>query len=94
MAEGLTAGGIIAGVLMLLGWGFKRMVTATIAQNRELVTSALLNMKANTVAIETNTTATRELAQSIKEDRIVREERDKTLFKQLDKIENKIERRH
>ena len=89
MAEVLTASGIIALVLALLGWGFKRLVSATIAQNRELVTSALLNMKANTTAIETNTTATRELAQSIREDRVVREERDKALFKQLDRIELK-----
>lgn len=93
MGEGLAAGGTVAVALALIGWGFKRVVNSLIGQNRQLVTEALTNMKANTAAIEANTSATRELAGSLKEDRIIRDEREKSLFKQLDRIETQA-RRH
>lgn len=88
MSEGLTAGGIVAVTLALIGWGFKRVVNSLVAQNRELVTAALTNMKANTAAIEANTSATNQLAETIKTDRAVNAEKEKNLGKQLDRIEH------
>jgi hypothetical protein len=90
MTEGLAAGGVVAVALGALVWFAKRMASSMIAQNKMLVTEALVNMKANTAAVSANTDATRELAHSLKEDRAVREERDKGMFKQLDRIERGI----
>ena len=89
MTEGLAAGGVVAVALAALVWMAKRMVTSLIAQNKLLVTEALNNMRANTEAVNANTIATHEFSATLKQDRAVREERDKSLFRQLDRIERK-----
>ena len=87
MTEGLTAGGVVAVALGILVWLAKRVVGSLISQNKLLVTEALENMKANTQAVHANTQATNELVINMREDRAVRSERDRSLFKQLDRIE-------
>lgn len=87
LSGNLVEGSIIAAVIALIGWGFKRMITALLGQNKQLVTEALLNMKANTDAIGANTEATRALVTTLNQAIAVRDERDKTMFKQLDRIE-------
>lgn len=88
MTEGLVAGGVISVALGALVWIVKRMVVSLIFQNKLLVEEALVNMRANTAAVGANTAATNELAQDMRTERSVREERDRTLFKQLDRIED------
>lgn len=57
---------------------------------KRLVNAALANMAANTAAIEANTSATRSLSNTLTQAIAVRDERDKTMFKQLDRIEEKM----
>lgn len=59
-------------------------------QGKQLVNAALKNMDANTEAIKANSAATAALAATLRESIVVRDERDRTIFKQLDRIEGKI----
>lgn len=68
----------------------KRLGTATASQNRVLIDAALKNMEANTAAIHVNSAATTMLTRMIEQSIVVRDERDKSLFRTLDRIENHV----
>lgn len=93
VGAGAIGGGAVAIILVgLLVWVVKKVIPAIISQNREVVTEALNNMKANTSAIEANTRATDTLARNLDKAAVIRDERDRSLFKQLDRIEKNSER--
>jgi hypothetical protein len=86
----------------VLVWLVKRSTAATLSQSRafadnmreqggKLLDSALDNMKANTKAIEANTKATEALVRNMEHAMIVRDERDKSLFKTLERVEDGID---
>lgn len=93
IGSGAIGGSVVAASLLgLLAWVLKRAFTAILGQNKTLVDEALANMKANTAAIEANTGATRKLSETLNQAIVVRDERDRTMFKQLDRIEDYTER--
>lgn len=72
----------------------RKMSLAAITQNesymkqgRTLVDAALENMTANTDAIRAASSATTALATTLNQAIAVQDERDRTMFKQLDRIE-------
>jgi len=79
-----VGGGTLGGLMV---WLVKSLIRTLIAQNRTLVDNALENMRANTGAIEANTHATQALAGTLSQAIAVRDERDRAMFKQLDRIE-------
>lgn len=83
MGEGAIAGGGVAVVLMaLMVWLVKK-----------LVSDVLENMKANTDAIRANTIATHTVANTLSNQGVIRDERDRALFKQMDRIESAVAKR-
>ena len=86
----------IAGCVGAVTWIARKATTAALVQNKRWVDGALDNFAMNTEAIKANTNATNDLSRAItdaaQEAKIVRDERDKSLFKQLDRMETKIER--
>ena len=96
--ESIVAG--ISGVIVAVAacmtaiiWISKRLVTSSVSQTKTLIDAGLTNMRANTEAIQANTTATNELAKSIEKQGIIRDERDKSFSKQLDRIESAVQHR-
>ena len=70
----------IMALIAALVWVVKRVIPSILAQNKELLEGGLAHMRANTAAVEM---VTKTLETFI----AVRDERDKAMFKQLDKIE-------
>lgn len=60
---------------------------------KKLVASALENMNANTVAIKETGEAMTKLAASVEKNQEIRDERDRSMFKQLDRMETYLHRR-
>ena len=71
-------------------WVVRVSVGAIIKQNEALVANMLEGIKGLTEATTINTEATRALANQIHQSFIVRDERDRTLFRQLDRIERDV----
>ena len=82
----------VGSALTTVVWISKKLVGAMVAQNRGLIEGALENMKANTEAIKSNTEVTERLAITLDQTIAIRDERDKSVFRQLDRIERRIER--
>jgi hypothetical protein len=76
---------LIAGLITLLGGG--GIAAALIAAFKKLLNAALDNMKANTRAIDAHSEATRSLSKTLEQNIAIQNERDKSLFRQLDRIE-------
>lgn len=82
MGETATVAAIAVSLVGLAVWVIKRLVDA-----------ALENMRANTSAINASVEATQAVINRMETETKVRDERDKTMFKQLDRIEDKVSRR-
>lgn len=89
-----AAGGAGAALLVLitaLVWVVKYLIPAQVKQNSAFMTEALANMKANTDAIKSNTKVTDKLATMLEKSIAVRDERDASFAKALERIERKVE---
>lgn len=82
----LTAGGLIT-------WVVKSSVSSMVKQSRMFMESALENMRANTAAIKAQSETLASLRQRIDMETRIRDERDRAMFKQLDRVEEKVGRR-
>lgn len=83
----VTGGG---GVL----WVVRKSVTAIVDQNKTLVDTYVTSSQNQVEATNANTEATRALAATLNQSIAINNERDRTMFKQLDRIERQHDRRH
>lgn len=73
----------ISGTVAGMGWIAKRLVNSIIAQNKQFVDESIASMKLNAAAL-----GSMHLMMNHHQD--LHDERDKTLFRQLDRIEGKL----
>ncbi|HKS16449.1 MAG TPA: hypothetical protein VJU16_04000 [Planctomycetota bacterium] len=74
-------------------WVVKAVVSGLIRQNKQLVDNTIDSIKAQTIATNANTAATQALSASLHQQIAVGHERDKNMFKQLDRIETGVRHR-
>lgn len=74
-------------------WVVRAVVTGLIKQNKQLVDNTIDSIKAQTKATEANTAATQALSATLNQQIAVQNERDRSMFKSLDRIETAMTRR-